>query len=95
MYDRAILVLAAISAMAIASPSVACDMHKSHAELTTASTEPAPLPPVPAPQSDVRALQSVPVAVEEPAQTVSKRYDSGFMGCSRMRKTDQTVYLTN
>jgi hypothetical protein len=95
MYERAILALAFGAALTFTGPSLACDKHQSHANLTTAATQPAPLPPVAAPQADVQAPQLSPVVSEEPAAAMTKRYQSGYSGCPQMRTKDQTVYLTN
>ena len=46
MHQCTLLALAFGLAVAI-SPAFSCERHQSHANLTTASTEPAPLPPQP------------------------------------------------
>ena len=92
MFDRAILALAFVSAIGFAGPAFACEMHKNgHAKLTTATAEPAPLPPAPKVEVDTKALQVSPAIPEEPVMT--KRYESsGYMGCMRNK---QTVLLTH
>lgn len=92
MFDRAILALACVSALAVASPSLACEMHKDgHAKLTTATAEPAPLPPAPKIEVDTKAMQVAPVVPAEPAMT-KRSQSSGYMGCMRNK---QTVLLTH
>lgn len=86
-----LLSLAAAAALLVfAGPASACDMHKSHAALTTAQAAPAP-------EVEVMPVTVVRTQVEEPAETaiMSKPYasESGFMGCERRAK-EQTVYLT-
>ena len=92
MFDRAILALALVSAVAVAGPSLACEMHQGgHANLTTAAAEPAP--PAPPPVIETSTMPA-PIIVEEPA-SMSPRYEQGAINCPHMRGKDQTVYLTN
>jgi hypothetical protein len=86
-----LLSLAAAAALLVfAGPASACDMHKSHAALTTAQAAPAP-------EVEVMPVTVIRTQIEEPAEaaTISKPYasESGFMGCERRAK-EQTVYLT-
>jgi hypothetical protein len=93
MHDRAILALAFASTLVFAGSSLACEMHQSHVNLTTAAVQPASPPPPPEPQA--QTVQPSPVVSEDAASAVSKRYDTGFINCPRMRVKEQTVYLTD
>ena len=81
---------AAAALLAFAGPAGACEMHKSHAALTTAQAAPAPVP-------EVKPVTVIRTQIEEPAEAaiMSKSYasESGYMGCERRAK-EQTVYLT-
>ena len=89
---RHLLSLAAVAAlMAFAVPSQACDMHKSHASLTTAQAVPAPKPEV----TPVTVIRTPAVTETETEEAMSMPYasESGYMGCNRRAK-EQTVFLT-
>jgi len=81
---------AAAALLAFAGPAGACDMHESHAALTTAEAAPAPVP-------EVKPVTVIRTQIEEPAEAaiMSTPYasESGYMGCERRAK-EQTVYLT-
>ena len=87
-----LLSLAAAAALLLfAGPASACDMHKSHAALTTAQAAPAP-----APEVEVMPVTVIRTQIEEPAEAaiMSEPYASeGYRGCERRAK-EQTVYLT-
>ena len=91
-----LLSLAAFAAlMAGIHTAAACEMHQTHAALTTAQATPAPVP-VPVPEAKpVTVIRSLPV--EQPAQPAigqSYTYGMGAMDCPRLRAKEQTVYLT-
>ena len=84
--------LAAATALSLASPVFACDQHQSHAALKTAEQ----VPPTP-PQIVIEpAAQSVPasegVAVKDDA--MSKPAWATGANCNRPRNQGKTVYLT-
>jgi hypothetical protein len=86
-----LLSLAAAAAILVfAGPASACDMHASHAPLTTTEAAPAPKP-------EVKPVTVIRTQIEAPAEAavMSKTYssESGFMNCHRRAK-EQTVYLT-
>jgi hypothetical protein len=86
-----LLSLGALAAvLAFAGPTQACEMHQSHAALTTAQAAPAPKP-------DMKPVTVVRTQMEEPAEaavmSMSSDSEGGFMGCHRRAK-EQTVYLT-
>ena len=84
------LMLAALTGvLAFAVPAEACEMHQSHAALTTAQAAPAP-------KLETKPVTVIRTQMEEPAEAavMSMPYaEGGPMGCHRRAK-EQTVYLT-
>lgn len=79
--------LAAIIAVAAADSAVACDMHESHAAMTTAAT----VEPLPVPEQAPVKVEAMPVS--KPAEQPSmSSINQGYSGCERLKNT---VFLTN
>jgi hypothetical protein len=93
MHQCTLLALAFGLAVAI-GPALSCERHQSHANLTTASTEPAPLPPQPVAKPAL-SVQPVAAISTKPVPSMTNRFASPFFDCPHMRGKEQTVYLTD
>ena len=93
MHQCTLLALAFGLAVAI-GPALSCERHQSHANLTTASTEPAPLPPQPVAKPAL-SVQLVTAISAKPVPSMTNRFASPFFDCPHMRGKEQTVYLTD